>query len=255
MPIERERALRLQRRGMEAWIRALAAIADRGQLLERDGVLAAIVPAAPERSIVNSALHRDADGLERALPALTEAYDRAGVAACMWTIEPDPGAERALAAAGYAFDGEPAAMAAELASIPPADLGDLDWDAQAAPGEVGRINDLAYGYPREQGLSAAIGTPPAELSPRSYRARVEGEVACVLQTLDIDADCLVIWVATLPEHRGRRLASRLLLAALEEARERGLETTSLQASMLGRGVYERIGYELIAPLRIHERRL
>ncbi len=199
-------------------------------------------------------MYRDVEGLERALPALADAYDRAGVAAVMWTIEPDPEVERILAGAGYAFDGEPAAMVAELSEMPPADLGDLDWDAEATPEEVGRINDVAYGYPRDQGLSTAIGEPPAEFATRSYRARVGGEVAAVLQTADIGSDCVVMWVATLPEHRGKGLASRLIQAALTGARGRGLETTSLQASMLGRGVYERIGYELVAPLRIHERR-
>jgi ribosomal protein S18 acetylase RimI-like enzyme len=252
--MERERALRLQRQGIEAWIRGLASVAEGGELIEHEGVVAAIVPGAPRRSIVNSAVHRDAEGLERALPALADAYDRAGVAAVMWTIEPDAEAERTLAGAGYAFDGEPAAMVADLSELAAPELGELDWDAEATPEEVGRINDIAYGYPSGEGLSAAIGQPPPELNARSYRARAAGEVAAVLQTADIDGDCVVMWVATLPEHRGRRLASRLLQAALADARARGLETTSLQASMLGRGVYERIGYELVAPLRIHERR-
>jgi GNAT superfamily N-acetyltransferase len=253
--MDRERAFELQRRGIEAWIRASAHIAERGELIERDGVVAAVVPGAPSRSIVNSAVHTEVAGLERALPDLARAYDRAGVAAAMWTVEPDPEAERVLEGAGYVFDGEPAAMVAELASLPGADLGNLDWDDAASPAEVGRINDLAYGYPEGDGVSAAIGTAPAELNPVSYRARVDGELAAVLQTLDIGTDVLITWVATLPAHRGKGLASRLLQAALQEARGRGLETTSLQASMLGRSVYEGIGYELVAPLRLHERRV
>jgi GNAT superfamily N-acetyltransferase len=80
-------------------------------------------------------------------------------------------------------------------------------------------------------------------------------VAAVLQTADVGSDCLIMWVATLPGHRGKRLASRLLAMALGEARERGMKTTTLQASMLGRRVYERLGYRLISTLRLHERRL
>jgi GNAT superfamily N-acetyltransferase len=253
--MDRDRALELQARGLEAWIRVCAEVADGGELIERDGVVAAIVPGARHRSIASSALHSGPASLESALPALAATYDRAGVAAAMWTVEADPEAERLLETAGYAFDGEPAAMVAELSAMPRVDLEDLDWDAAATAAEVGRVNDLAYGHPEGEGVTAAIGTPPAELNPFSYRARVEGELAAVLQTLDVGTDLMVTWVATLPGHRGKRLASRLLHAALEDARGRGLVTTSLQASMLGRGVYERAGYELVGSLRLHERRV
>ena len=171
----------------------------------------------------------------------------------MWTIEPDPDAEALLEEAGYALDGEPAAMIADLEDLAAGDPGDLDWDASASSEELGRVNDVAYGYPSDEGLSAGIGEPNG-LAPRSYRARAGGEVAAVLQTADVGSDCLVMWVATLPEHRGQQLASRLLAAALGDARERGMTTTTLQASMLGRGVYERLGYRLISTLRLHERR-
>lgn len=254
--MDRSRALRIQRNGIEAWIRATAGVSVGADVIEHDGVIAAVIPAAAQRSIVNSGVHSGAQSLERALPALARAYDEAGVAAsAMWTLEPDPAVDRMLEDAGYAFDGEPAAMAAVLAQMPPAELADLDWDTAATPEELGRVNDLAYGYPAGEGVSPAIGRLPAELNPRSYRARAgDGEPAAVMQTIDVGSDCLVIWVATVPQHRGKGLASRLLGAALGEARERGLETTSLQSSMLGRSVYERVGYELIAPLRLHERR-
>jgi GNAT superfamily N-acetyltransferase len=172
----------------------------------------------------------------------------------MWTIEPDEEAWAVLEDAGYAFDGEPAAMFMDLAELGPPATGDLEWDAEAAPEEVGRVNDLAYGYPEGEGMSPAIGMPPPEFGVRSYRAFAAGQVASVLQTVDVGTDCLICWVATLPEHHGKRLASRLLHAALGEARERGLRTTTLQASMLGRGVYQRLGYSTIAPLQLHERR-
>ena len=232
----------------------MAGVVSDGRLIERDGVVAVVAPHSPKRSLLNGAIHSGAAGLERALPELTEAYDRAGVAATMWTIEPDPAVDALLEEAGYLLDGEPAAMFADLSELPAADPGDLDWDASATAEELGRVNDLAYGYPFDEGVSAGIGEP-AGLAPRSYRARVAGEVASVLQTADVGSDCLIMWVATLAQHRGQRLTSRLLGAALQDARERGMQTTSLQASMLGRGVYERLGYELICPLRLHERRL
>jgi GNAT superfamily N-acetyltransferase len=250
------RGLELQRRGIETWIRATAEVTPGGELVEVGGVLGIIAPACPQRSLANSAVHRGADGLERALPLLAAAYEQAGIAAAaMWTIEPDDEAEAVLEGAGYVFDGEPAAMFMDLVELEGPDPGDLDWDADAAPREVGLVNDLAYGHPEGAGIAAAIGMPPPEFGVRSYRARAGGEVASVLQTVDVGTDCMICWVATLPRHRGARLASRLLQVALAEARERGLETTTLQASMLGRGVYQRLGYSTIAPLRLYERRL
>ena len=89
---------------------------------------------------------------------------------------------------------------------------------------------------------------------RLYQARVDGEPASVLGTLDEGDDCGIYLVATLKEHRGKGLAGRLLHVALAEARERGLRTSSLQATKLGYPVYERLGYEPICTLQMWERR-
>lgn len=250
------RVLELHRRGIEAWIPTLVHASPGAEMLAVDGVVAAVVPGAPSRSIVNAGLYEDARGLRKALPVLAEAYERAGVAAStMWMLAPDPEAERILEQGGYALDGEPAAMFCELAALPSPEPGDLDWDADATPAQVGRVNDLAYGHPEGEGVGVAIGTAPPGMPIRSYRARVDGELSCVLQTVDLGSDCLIIWVATVPDRRGLGLASRLLRAALADAQARGLRTSTLQASMLGRGVYQRVGYELVSRLRLYERRL
>jgi GNAT superfamily N-acetyltransferase len=253
--VDRHRVLELQRRGIEAWIPTLVHASPGAELLAVDGVVAALVPASPERSLVNGGVFDDIRGLRRALPVLAEAYDEAGVrASSLWMLEPDMEAEGLLERSGYRLDGEPAAMCLELAGFEAGELGGLDWDASATAEEVGLVNDLAYGYPEGQGVSPAIGEGPAGVPIRSYRARAGGAVAAVLQTLDLGSDCFVSWVATVPEQRGRGLASRLMRAALFEARERGLATSTLQSSMLGRGVYERLGYRMAFPLRLFERR-
>jgi predicted acetyltransferase len=61
-------------------------------------------------------------------------------------------------------------------------------------------------------------------------------------------------VATLPQHRGKQLASSLLSAALTEARQRGQITTSLQASSLGQGIYARLGYRALGEVHLYEKR-
>jgi GNAT superfamily N-acetyltransferase len=144
-------------------------------------------------------------------------------------------------------------MMLDLARLEEANRDELDWDAAAAPAEVGRVNDLAYGFDAGT-FGAAIGRLPADLPLRLYRARVDGRPACVLATLDDAGDCGVYLVATLKEHRGRGLARRLLHVAIAEARERGLRTSTLQSTKLGYPVYERLGYERICVLEMWERR-
>jgi len=95
--------------------------------------------------------------------------------------------------------------------------------------------------------------PPA-MPLRLYQARMDGQPACVLGTVDDGGDCGIYLVATVKEHRGLGLARRLLHAALGEARERGLRTSSLQATKFGYPVYERLGYEPICLLEMWERR-
>ena len=82
------------------------------------------------------------------LDELAAAYERAGVAAwTVWVPEFDPRRSTLLEAAGHKLDGAPMAMSLELADFEPPELGDLDWDRDVDPADLGRINDLAYGLP------------------------------------------------------------------------------------------------------------
>jgi GNAT superfamily N-acetyltransferase len=143
-------------------------------------------------------------------------------------------------------------MVLDLDGMPEPDPGDLDWDDDATVEEVCTINDRAYGY--EPGTFArGIGRPPGEVM-RFFRARLNDRTMSVVGTLDLDGDCGVFWVATLPEARGRGLTSRLMHLALEEGRERGCDISTLQATKLGRPVYEALGYRDIGTIEMWERR-
>ena len=97
-------------------------------------------------------------------------------------------------------------------------------------------------------------TPPDLPNLRLYQARVGGEPACVLGTLDHDSDLGFYFVATHPDHRGLGLASRLVSAAMVEGRERGLRTSSLQGSPMGRPIYARLGFTEHFAVNMYERR-
>ena len=66
---------------------------------------------------------------------------------------------------------------------------------------------------------------PVPSDPSGLRAHVQG-------------------VYTAPEHRGRGLAEVLTRAVLREAQRRGLKSANLNASEMGRGIYERLGFTL-----------
>jgi hypothetical protein len=63
---------------LREFCRLLGQASPEARVVEREGVLAAIVPAAPDRSVVNSVVYEHATGLERALPELAQTYAAAG---------------------------------------------------------------------------------------------------------------------------------------------------------------------------------
>jgi GNAT superfamily N-acetyltransferase len=254
LTVDRDTALALQRRNLAAFLGLLGRSSQGAHLYDSDGVRAAILPATPRRSVFNSVTYQSTSALIRALPRVADAYEGAGVRAwTVWVPEADREASEALEAAGHHLDAEPAAMVLELERLGDPDPGDLDWDDRCPPEVVGRINDLAYGHGLGS-FGAAIAGVPTDAPLRFYQARVGGEPACVTASLDADGDCMIWYVATLPEHRGRGLASRLMHVALAAARERGCVTSSLQSSAMGEGIYAALGYRAYFRLRMYERR-
>ncbi len=249
-----DRALQLQKRSLREWVGAMGAWSPQASLFEAEGVRAAIVPSCPHRSIPNSIAYESAEVLSAALPDVDAAYNAAGVVArTAWVPEFDADSIAALEAAGYAFDGSPTAMSLELDAFEPLDVGDLEWGAESTPAELGRLNDLAYGFEDGDGMAAAMTA--ASPGTTLYEARFGGEVVCVLGTMDHGgSDLGFYYIATAPNHRGKGLASRLMSVALEAARERGLETSTLQGSAMGRPVYEKLGYEPLFALHLYEHR-
>jgi GNAT superfamily N-acetyltransferase len=223
------------------------------RLLELDGLVASIVPATPDRSVLNGVVYERTEALEANLEAIATAYESAGVRAwTVWVPEADKRAAELLESAGHVLDASPRAMAMELNSLGdapgPAPEWSGDWDIEAA----GLINDRAYGDP--EGLwGSAMGGIPAGLA-RLYLVRVDGEPASMVMVHDHEDDCVFWYAATVPEARGRGYVSGLLHRALSDARERGCRTTTTEATAMGRPVYGRIGYRDLGALHMYERR-
>ena len=168
----------------------------------------------------------------------------------VWVPEDDREAAALLEAAGHQLDATPAAMLLDLAGLPDPDPQGLDWDGRAAPADVARINDLAYGFERPT-FGAALTALPADVPLRLYQARVDGEPVSVLGTIDDGDDCGIYLVATLKGHRGNgplppppapgaRRGARARPAHLEpagdQARPAGLRAAGLRGDLHARDV-------------------
>jgi GNAT superfamily N-acetyltransferase len=227
-----------------------------GRLMRWPGVIAAVQPATPDRSLFNAVALEPgatASALEAVYDQVRRTYAAAGVRAFTVWVEPgDATTAAVLASLGHHLDSSPAAMAGMLAEVATPLVGDLDWRESRDGQLVGRINDAAYGFP-----PPAFGEVLAELPDRwhAYIARLGGtDVGALLCHESEDGDCGVSAVATLPAAQGEGIATRLLTVALDAARRRGAITTTLQASTRGKPVYTRLGYRDLGNYQMWERR-
>jgi GNAT superfamily N-acetyltransferase len=244
---EREQA------GLAAFYRRLIAPGSRSsRLIERGDVVAAVVPIAPERSFCNGVVPQSSQGLSNALEALASAYQDAGVRAwTVWVPASDTRSTLLLEQSGHRLDATPAAMALELTGFEPT-AKPVEFDAAPRFADIGAINDVAYDYGGDD-FARSIADLPDDAA-HLYVTRVDRTpVACAV-ALDHEGDCVIGMVATLPEARGRGLAAALMTQALLDARERGCETSTLQATKMGKPIYERMGYRDLGPLHMWERR-
>ena len=240
-------------RSFSAFLHALVLGAPRSALHESEGLLATVVPRAPENSFFNSVIYEHPDALAGGLEGLAARYAGEGIKAwTVWVPEADAESAALLESAGHRLDAAPEAMVLNLSEIPDIPLGDLDWNRNAPIEDVARINDVAYGYETGPFVHAIAATPPGTYW--TYEARVDGTSAAVLGTLDHEGDCALLWVATLPAAQGRGLAKRLLRQALADARERGCATATLQATKAGQPLYSHVGFSPIGALQMWESR-
>ena len=224
-----------------------------GHCVELEGVLAAVTPAVPERSLPNSVVYESEEALASALDELARIYEQARVQAwTVWVPEYHRHARDLLERAGHRLDASPTAMIAWLDQVEPPRADDPEPVPDPSLADLGEINDLAYGT--GDSFQRLLGRGPADPAS-TYIARVDGRHAASVVTHDHEGDSSVWWVATLPEVRGRGLAAGLMRRALAASRKRGCEVTTLQATKLGRPVYERLGYRSLGAIEMWERRV
>jgi GNAT superfamily N-acetyltransferase len=223
-----------------------------GSVLERDGLVASIVPSAPDSPTLNAAVAIDPDAPAAHLEDLHARYAHARVR--RWGVWLDGSATRAaqrLARAGMAVTSSSPGMGAHLRD----DLDTTRTDTAPALADlrtVGRVNDLAYG--NYDGRLERTLTPLPNGVLTGYRADLDGRPAAVALALHHNHDCGVSFVATIPEARRQGLATAVMRQALAAAKTQGCTTSTLQATDLGERLYASLGYRRLCAMQLWERR-
>ena len=237
--------------GLFQFYRLCGGASEGAHTIERDGVLAAVVPAAPERAVANGVVYRSSDALEAAYEEVAAAYGEIGARWTVWAWPEDDDAGSFLESRGHVLDAQPTAMLHELDGVERPSTDALpDWTAAGDIAVVGPLNDRAYAFGTDS-FTRALQTLPGDAT-RVYIARDQGEpVGCLLMT-DHDGNSDVESVAVVPEARGRGISGNLLLHALADAVERGCETSTLVATSMGYPIYERVGFQPVGRFSMWE---
>jgi GNAT superfamily N-acetyltransferase len=242
----------------QEFLRIVGRGSERAAVIERDGLVGCLCPLRPDRSIVNAVAYSDAAAMVSAIDALGATYDEAGIQAwTVWVPEADGEVAAALETAGHQLDGVPREMAGALDEMDLEPRGELDLDPEPSWHDIGEINEAAY-FASAGG--AYFGPALVGMQGRPYVARLPSErgvcrPASCLVVFYVGEDAYVGLVATRKEAQRRGLAGELLRFALREARDRGLTSTTLEATTAGAPVYVRLGYRDLGVIQMWERRV
>lgn len=193
--------------------------------------------------------------IDRAISLSAELAGSGGVPV-LWRVSPsaETAAVRArLEKAGLRRGEAHPAMLIELQERPePPDIEGLRIVVASGPEERrdwGRLTIRSFEM--EENLGAAMGdceaTIPAEMfdiQPR-YTAYLNGHPVAVSSLVMSDGLAGVYAVATLPDARKRGIGTAMTLHAMAEGWRRGARSAILQATDMGRPVYERIGFRAV----------
>jgi GNAT superfamily N-acetyltransferase len=220
-----------------------------GAVIEREGLIASVVPNAPDSPTLNAVVALDPDRAPEYLDELRARYESAKVRRWgVWLDSHASLAQQALTQAGMVVTAASPGMGAAL--------DDLDTETDdVTPAElttVGQVNDLAYGN-YDGRLQRTLAPLPNGIL-HGYRIDHHGKPAAVALALHHNEDCGISFVATVPKARRKGLASQVMRQALYEAQREGCTTTTLQATEVGEKLYVNLGYRHLCVMQLWERR-
>lgn len=114
--------------------------------------------------------------------------------------------------------------------------------AAAAYASLGFPPEIFAFYERHDGLLAN--------NTATFLAHLDGRPAAIAMTIVTRGIAGIYWVGAIEEARGRGLGWTLTATAVNAGFDLGAEVASLQASSMGKPVYERMGFETIFDYRL-----
>jgi GNAT superfamily N-acetyltransferase len=229
---------------------------DGGEVIEREGLL--LVSSALPVAWFNLALvTRPLADPDAAVAGAAEFFDSRNLPFLVRIREGvDVAAERACEAHGLPFsDVVPGLVQAPIGQAPAA-LPRLEIRAAAGEADLRHHRDV---------LSASFGFP-IEIANRLLRAQlldvascecyvgyIDGRPVASSALMTSDGVAGVYNVGCVPDARKRGLGEAMTWHAISRGGELGCDIASLQASEMGRPIYERMGFRLVAPYRTFAR--
>lgn len=208
------------------------------------------VPFPLFNSVTRAVFEEEPSALD-AQVAATLAPFRARNVPMLWHVGPstrprDLGA--ALERAGLHSDGQTPGMATDLRALPrgtlPDDLQVTRVEDRAEFREWAKVTQAGFRIP--DFAAAAIPRFMGDMLDgdglRHYLGRASGAPVATASCFYAAGVAGIYIVSTRPAYRGRGFGGALTLAAMRDARDAGCQVAILQASSLGRPVYERLGF-------------
>jgi hypothetical protein len=118
--------------------------------------------------------------------------------------------------------------------------------------EIAAASYTSNGFPPEvfAGYTNRTGLLAAE-NAAAFVAYLDGEPVSIAMTIVSHGVAGIYWVGSLEQARGRGLGRATTAAATNAGFELGADLASLQASPMGKPIYERMGYETLFDYRLY----
>ena len=235
---------------------SLLAEACGGDVLSTDEVLA-VSTGLPVAMLNIGFVRKPLADPENLIRKMVEFYDSAALPFVLRLREGvDPRAEEAMEAAGMPYSDTLPGMAMFPIAGPSAPVSGL---------EIETVRDMRNLAPYQEvaaaGFGMSIDLVKQLMGPRfldvpgfeSYLGIMDGEPVATSSMYTGRTTAGVYNVATLTSHRRQGIGEAMTWHAVTRAREHGCTVATLEASVMGKPVYERMGFRMVAPYRTFHR--
>ena len=199
--------------------------------------------------------------VEEAIAKLIEYFAAKQVPFCWWTSNSTQPADlgKYLEAQGLKYLSKFTGMAMDLSSnlasrSSPKDLEIISVEDRTTLESWLRIGAIGFDIPLELVEDLLLVEESLGFQSDQY-IRYLGlwqKTPVATSALYLDAGVAGIYfVATLPEARGKGFATQLVQTALEDAQKLGYQVAILQASAMGKNIYQRIGFQECCPVELY----